>query len=60
MLVFAERYCIENYPLYQYEELLTGEENHIAQSLYEKLGYTKDAEIHLSKPINREDLKNIA
>ncbi len=54
MIVFAEKYCIEKYPLHQYE-LLTGEENPIAQSLYEKLGYTKDTEIHLSKLINREE-----
>ena len=52
MLSFAEKHCMENYPLHKYE-LLTGDENIIAQSFYNKLGYTNDKELHLSKRIKK-------
>lgn len=52
MITFAEDYCIRNYPLHKYE-LLTGKENHIAQSVYSKLGYENDNEFHLSKRIRK-------
>lgn len=48
MIAFAEDYCGKNYPLHKYE-LLTGKENAIAQSVYGKLGYLDDGEVHLSK-----------
>ena len=50
MISFAEDYCSKNYPLHKFE-LLTGMENCTAQSLYQKLGYTDDHELHLSKRI---------
>ena len=50
MLAFAENYCSRNYPLHKYE-LLTGQENLVAQSVYNKLGYEDDKELHLSKRI---------
>ena len=50
MITFAEDYCTKNYPLHKYE-LLTGKENVIAQSLYGKLGYIDDKELHLSKRV---------
>lgn len=50
MIAFAEKYCGSNYPLHKFE-LLTGEENTEAQSVYLRLGYEKDGEIHLSKRI---------
>lgn len=50
MITFAEDYCSMNYPLHKYE-LLTSEKNLIAQSVYGKLGYTNDKELHLSKRI---------
>ena len=52
MIAFAEDYCIKNYPLYKYE-LLTGTENIIAQFLYNRLGYTDDGELHLSKRVKK-------
>lgn len=55
MISFAEDYCRRNYPLHRYE-LLTGAENRIAQSLYEKLGYSDDRELHLSKRIRKQAL----
>lgn len=48
MITFAEDYCSKNYPLHKYE-LLTGKENIIAQSVYGKLGYLDEGEIHLTK-----------
>lgn len=48
MIIFAEEYCSRRFPIYKYE-LLTGKENYIAQSVYEKLGYEEDGEIHLIK-----------
>ncbi len=50
MITFAEVYCSKNYPLHKYE-LLTGQENFVAQSVYSKLGYVDDKELHLSKRI---------
>lgn len=50
MITFAEKSCIENYPLHKYE-LLTGKNNLTAQAVYEKLGYTNDHELHLSKRV---------
>ena len=50
MITFAEAYCSKNYPLHKYE-LLTGQENFVAQSVYSKLGYVDDKELHLSKRI---------
>lgn len=35
-------------------ELLTGKGNIIAQSVYSKLGYTDDNELHLSKRIKKQ------
>lgn len=52
MITFAEDYCIKNYPLHKFD-LLTGMENVIAQSVYGKLGYTDDGELHLSKRIKK-------
>lgn len=48
MISFAEQYCISHYPLDGFE-LLTGTDNHSAQSVYNKLGYHRDGEIHMSK-----------
>ena len=45
MILFAEEYCRKNYPLHKFE-LLTGEENLIAQRVYDKLGYKNDHELH--------------
>ena len=50
MIRFAEEYCRENYPLHKFE-LLTGKENLVARLVYEKLGYRKDHELHLSKRV---------
>lgn len=52
MIAFAEDYCTRNYPLHKYE-LLTGKNNMIAQSVYGKLGYRDDGELHLSKRIKK-------
>ena len=55
MITFAETYCSRNYPLHKYE-LLTGKENFAAQSVYNRLGYADDRELHLSKRVkNRAD-----
>ena len=50
MITFAEKYCFKNYPLHKYA-LLTDNENLIAQSVYNKLGYANDNELHLAKRI---------
>ena len=50
MILFAEEYCSKKYPLHKYE-LLTGKKNVTAQTVYGKLGYTDDGEIHLSKRV---------
>ena len=52
MIIFAETYCSEKYPLHKYE-LLTGQENLVAQSVYSKLGYVDDKELHLSKRVKK-------
>ena len=52
MIIFAETYCSEKYPLHKYE-LLTGQENLVAQSVYRKLGYVDDKELHLSKRVKK-------
>ena len=52
MISFAEAYCSSHYPLHKFE-LLTGAENLVAQSLYSKLGYADDCELHLSKHISK-------
>ena len=55
MITYAESYCSKKYSLHKYE-LLTGKKNTIAQSVYGKLGYIDDGEIHLSKRnIKNED-----
>lgn len=48
MLLFAEEYCKEHYPLDKFE-LLTGSENTAAQTAYKKFGYCEDDEIHFMK-----------
>ena len=48
MISFAEEYCRRNYPLHKFE-LLTGERNHDAQSVYRRLGYSCDNELHFQK-----------
>lgn len=50
MITFAEDYCARHYTVSGFE-LLTGKENHTAQSVYAKLGYKMDEEMHLSKQI---------
>ena len=50
MIRFAEEYCCRNYSLHRFE-ILTGENNHTAQLVYDKLGYKNDHELHLSKRI---------
>ena len=50
MILFAEAHCSKTYPLHKYE-LLTGKKNVTAQTVYGKLGYTDDGEIHLSKRV---------
>ena len=52
MISFAEAYCSKKYPVHKYE-LLTGKENFVAQSVYSRLGYTDDREIHLSKRVKK-------
>ena len=50
MITFAENYCSKNYPVHKFE-LLTGKNNITAQSVYSRLGYTDDKELHLSKRV---------
>lgn len=52
MISFAEEYCREHYPLHKFE-LLTGKSNLSAQSVYGRLGYLDDHEVHMSKRVNR-------
>ena len=52
MISYAEMYCSEHYAVHKYE-LLTGKENTTAQSVYNKLGYEDDNELHLSKRVER-------
>ena len=53
MITYAEEYCKNHYPLHKFE-LLTGVENDGAQSVYAKLGYNKDGELHLAKRFARK------
>lgn len=48
MISFAEEYCSQKYPLHSFE-LLTGTNNLQAQSVYSKLGYARDGELHMAK-----------
>lgn len=48
MILFAEKYCKQNYSLHKFE-LLTGNKNLEAQALYHTLGYRNEGELHLSK-----------
>ena len=48
MIRFAEDYCRKSDSLQSFE-LLAGEENLSAQSVYHRLGNKKDGEVHLSK-----------
>lgn len=50
MISFAENFCNMNYSLHKFE-LLTGKNNYTAKSVYKKLGYKTDGEIHFSKQI---------
>lgn len=53
MIAYAEEYCKSHYPLHKFE-LLTGDENDGAQSVYGKLGYSEDGELHLAKRFARK------
>lgn len=53
MITYAEEYCKSHYPLHKFE-LLTGDENDGAQSVYAKLGYNEDGELHLAKRFARK------
>ena len=53
MISYAEEYCKSHYHLHKFE-LLTGDENDGAQSVYTKLGYSEDGELHLAKRLTRE------
>ena len=53
MITYAEEYCKSHYPLHKFE-LLTGAENDGAQSVYAKLGYSEDGELHLAKRFARK------
>lgn len=53
MITYAEEYCKSHYPLHKFE-LLTGDENDGAQSVYAKLGYREDGELHLAKRFTRK------
>lgn len=53
MITYAEEYCKQRLPIHKFE-LLTGTENDGAQSVYAKLGYSEDGELHLSKRLTRE------
>lgn len=48
MINFAENFCNAEYPLHKFE-LLTGKNNYAAKTVYKKLGYNADGEIHFSK-----------
>ena len=53
MITYAEEYCKSHYPVHKFE-LLTGTENEDAQSVYAKLGYSEDGELHFAKRLTRE------
>ncbi len=48
MISYAEDYCYKNFSINKFE-LLTEKINFAAQSVYDRLGYEEDGEIHLSK-----------
>ena len=48
IMLYAERFCREEYQVRKFE-LLTGDDNQPARSLYESQGYECDGEIHMSK-----------
>lgn len=48
IMLYAERFCREEYQVRKFE-LLTGDDNQPARSLYESRGYECDGEIHMSK-----------
>lgn len=50
MIKFAEEYCVQHYPLHNFE-ILTGNNNFKAKSLYKSLGYSIKKEVFLSKRI---------
>lgn len=50
MLLFAEEHCQKEYSCHGLE-LLTGDDNWIAQAVYRAAGYAPDGELHLSKPL---------
>ncbi len=50
MLLFAEEHCQRQYSC-QGLDLLTGDDNRIAQAVYRSLGYAPDGELHLSKAL---------
>lgn len=48
MIAFAEAYCAGNGSISEFV-LLTGEDNRAAQSVYRRLGYAQDRELHFTK-----------
>jgi len=52
MIAYAEEYCSANFSLHKFE-LLTGKRNIAAQSVYDRLGYKDDNELHLSKRVKQ-------
>lgn len=52
LISFTEDYCSERHPLHRYK-LLTGKENFITHTLYDKIGYIDDNEPHLSKRLKK-------
>lgn len=52
MIAFAEEHCRKNYPVHKIE-ILTGQENSVAQTVYERLGFRDDGEKHLSKQLGK-------
>lgn len=48
MIELIEDYLFTHYNISKFE-LLTGIDNEVAQTVYEKLGYQKDDEIYLRK-----------
>ena len=53
MITYAEEFCQSHFPVHKFE-LLTGTETATAQSVYAKLGFAEDGELHLSKRFTRE------
>ena len=49
MIAFAEAECKSRSPMQKFE-LLTGQGNLIAQTVYQKSGYVADHKLHMSKP----------